>query len=519
MLRPMSSSGRKSTKALSEENARLRSDLASVTQKLEAIQKSLSLTHLLNNPVQVTRDERAMRGLPPDDKHGIVTLTPNGVILSATPQFLDMTQSSATGVVGRSFFDFVRLGCNEQFFDFLHQCLEGTARVNISLVNRTGVEIPAALTGRPFSIDGKVAIALDFNAPPGRRKPGKSSPVSERSVQAPPDFANDVVWEFNAATDEVWRSEGLAELLGYPPNGVRPTMDWWRRNIHPDDRSRVFLELDKILRTGQGSFRQAYRVRKADGSYAEVSNRAVAIRDEQTRTVRLIGSIVDVTEENKAQAAQREISKKILQAQEQERQRVARELHDGVNQILSSSSYRLNYLEQQISAHDISLGQKVLQAKELVEKAMSEVRLISRNLRPSELDDLGLNSALRTLCNDFKDRTGIKIKVSSEDFARNLSPNVEMTIYRIAQEALNNIEKHAHATAVRLSLKADEDAFITLKIRDNGFGFDPDTVRKSAKGGWGLDNMRERASLYHGKVTLLSAPQKGTEVILTIPVT
>lgn len=512
------SSERKNAKALSLENARLRSELAEVTQALKSLQETLKVAPIRRTPLERAEDLLDYRNLVKDSE-GEVTLTPNGVIRSATPQFAEMMKSSLPDMMGKSFFDFVRLGCNEQFFDFLHQSIEGMAVADISLVTKTGQEIPAALTGSPFfSIGGKKNISLTFRANAAHKKTEEALRRSEERLQSLAELTSDVVWEFNAATDEVWRSEGLAELLGYAPNAVRPTLTWWKQNIHPDDRSQVFLELDRILKSGQGRFRHTYRVRKVDGTYAEVSNRAVAIRDEQTRTVRLIGSIVDVTEENRAQAAKREISKKIVQAQEQERQRVARELHDGVNQLLSSSSFRLNYLQQQLSSRDALLAEKVVQAKDLIEKAMSEVRLISRNLRPSELDDLGLNSALRSLCGDFQERTGVKLKSVCEDFGRSLPPNVELTIYRIAQEALNNVEKHACAKTVHLSLKGGPDAFVTLKVRDNGCGFDPENVRKSSKSGWGLDNMRERASLFHGKISLVSAPKKGTEVLLTIPI-
>ncbi|MEO5804083.1 MAG: PAS domain S-box protein [Verrucomicrobiota bacterium] len=509
---------RKDGKKLQSENARLRSELAEITKNFEALKASLgSAPNTNSRRVGRLEELQGYRALVETTSEGAVTLSANGLVLSANSQFAELIQSPLPNVVGKSFFGFVRLGSNQQFFDFLHQSIEGEAQTEISLMTITGREIPTVLTGKPFSTGNKKCISVTLRENTSRKQTKEALRRSEERLHTLANLTSDAIWEFDAASNELWRSEGSARLLGYPANAAR-TSNWWKQNIHPDDRSQVLNELDKILKTGEGQFHQTYRVRKADGSYAEVTDRAVAVRDEQTQTFRLIGSMVDVTAQNKAEAAKREISKKILQAQEQERQRVARELHDGVNQLLSSSAYRLNSLEQQISKRDVSLAEKVVEAKDLVEKAMTEVRLISRNLRPSELDDLGLNAALRSLCLDFQERSGLQVKTTCDDFGRTLSANVEMTIYRIAQEALNNVEKHAHAKNVHLSLKRESDASIRLKIRDDGLGFDPLIVRKGAKSGWGLDNMRERALLFHGNITLESAPRKGTEVQLDIPV-
>jgi PAS domain S-box-containing protein len=215
--------------------------------------------------------------------------------------------------------------------------------------------------------------------------------------------------------------------------------------------------------------------------------------------------VTDITERKNVERVRRELSRSILNAQEGERKRVARDLHDSVNQLLSSAKFRLNPL---------SSGAELNQARELIEKAIGEVRLISRNLRPSELDDIGLPAALRSLAHDFEKRSGIDTRVRNRA-CRSLPVEVDMALYRITQEALNNVEKHSGATRAEVSLVCTNDE-AQLTIRDNGSGFaagfNPETAR-----GWGLKNMRERAALLGGSLALSSVRSKGMRISICIP--
>ena len=214
----------------------------------------------------------------------------------------------------------------------------------------------------------------------------------------------------------------------------------------------------------------------------------------------------------------RDLLRLILQAQEAERRRVARELHDSVNQILSSVQFRLQVMEEKLAGQDESNWREALKAKALLEKAMQEVRRISHNLRPSELDDLGLEPAVRSLCREFSDRTGMAIAVSARDLPRNLGNDVELNLYRIIQEALTNIEKHAGARKVEVIL-AQKDSCLEATIRDDGRGFAlaQTQANKPNKPGMGLVDMRERAAFLGGACTWQSAPRQGAEIRVQIP--
>jgi len=218
-----------------------------------------------------------------------------------------------------------------------------------------------------------------------------------------------------------------------------------------------------------------------------------------------------------AESAARALPRLIREAQEAERRRVARELHDSVNQILSAVKFRLTAVEEKLQDSDEGAWRDVLKAKAHLEKAMQEVRRISRNLRPSELDDLGLVPAVRSLCNEFSDRTAVAVELSFGKLPKEIPDEVELNLYRVLQEALGNIERHASARTVAVNLQR-EGAFLRAAIRDDGRGFDPTfPSTRQARPGMGLVDMRERAEFTGGRCTIHSSPGKGTEIVIEMP--
>ena len=228
--------------------------------------------------------------------------------------------------------------------------------------------------------------------------------------------------------------------------------------------------------------------------------------------------VSDLTQTRRAERALHEFPKRLLQAQENERKRVARELHDGVNQVLSSALFRLQNIESGVRRIDERLGREAGVTRALLEKAIKEVRFISRNLRPSELDDLGLLPAMRTVCEDLAVRTGIAVKFQAHRAWPQFPSEVEVTLYRILQEALSNVEKHSKASRVEIQLR-HVHRLIRLRVRDDGQGFQPGNGagRNPKRSGWGLTNMRERAAFVGGEFQVLTGASRGTEILVTVP--
>jgi two-component system sensor histidine kinase UhpB len=201
----------------------------------------------------------------------------------------------------------------------------------------------------------------------------------------------------------------------------------------------------------------------------------------------------------------RESGRRALAAQEQERQRVARELHDEVGQVLTGVMLEL---EQAAKAGGDA---QLVTAREAVRHALEEVRRIARELRPEVLDDLGLQSALRSLCTAAAAHDGLRVERRLELGDEALSPDVELVVYRIAQESLTNVLRHSEASEVLVAL-GSVDGGLRLVVRDDGRGLPAD-----AAAGGGITGMRERALLVGGQLSVSTVAGGGTEVRLDVP--
>lgn len=212
------------------------------------------------------------------------------------------------------------------------------------------------------------------------------------------------------------------------------------------------------------------------------------------------------------------LAARVLQAQEEERKRIARELHDETAQTLSILLTNLDLLERDIPAGDPRVAGGFERVMVLAKRALDETRALSHALRPAILDDAGLVAAIEWIAREYERSYGGSVRVTAEmDPSEILSPEQEVAVLRIAQEALTNAGKHTRAVHVQVALSADRGRVI-LTVRDDGRGFNPRTVSGPSRGGrLGIYGMNERASLLGGTLRIKSRPGKGTEVRLELP--
>jgi len=228
------------------------------------------------------------------------------------------------------------------------------------------------------------------------------------------------------------------------------------------------------------------------------------------------GMLINVRERRLADAKLKRLTQRVFDAQEEERGRVARELHDGISQILVGIRYALDSARRRLGPGGDGAAENLDKGIGALANAISEVRRISRDLRPGALDDLGLGPALKALVEEFEDRTGITTRFETVVFRNRLDENAKIALYRIAQEALTNVERHSSATEVAIDLRGHRQG-ATLRIADNGKGLSPD--RRS---GLGLRNMEERAAQLEGTLRILASTGKsstGTVIEVSIPLT
>lgn len=206
------------------------------------------------------------------------------------------------------------------------------------------------------------------------------------------------------------------------------------------------------------------------------------------------------------------LTQRVIDTQEEERARLARELHDGVSQNLLGVRYVMDLASRKVRNEVEDAAGTIEKGVDALNSAIKDIRRLSHDLRPRVLDDLGLTAALTALANNFAERTGIATEIESVDFTSRLKPEASTALYRVAQEALNNVERHSGATLLTIKLWS-ERARARLRISDNGTGFEH---AAESKGGLGLRNMQERVAHFRG-LLLVKSTGNGTTLTAILP--
>jgi PAS domain S-box-containing protein len=293
------------------------------------------------------------------------------------------------------------------------------------------------------------------------------------------------------------------------------------RLIHPDDREMVFGNYTKRLKGESLPGVYSFRIVSKDGHTRWMELSAVLFTWKgRPATLNFLSDITgrkDAEEELKKSHGQvRNFAKRLAEAEESERQKIARELHDQVGQNLTALGINLSILRNQLSG--TLTGQadaRLNDSMGILEETAKRIRDVMSDLRPSVLDDYGLMAAIRWLSERISKRTGLTINVEYQDTKVDLPSETEITLFRIAQELLTNITKHANATEVSISLDS-MDGRVRFVIVDNGVGFDPAALKKIGESRWGLLNVRERTDAIDGILTIASRPGQGTRVVIEV---
>lgn len=289
----------------------------------------------------------------------------------------------------------------------------------------------------------------------------------------------------------------------------------FRRFLSPADQATL---RPLLKRAGPSGSKIQALLHAGDGSQmpAQISIRPLTKNGSNRATIGMV--VTDLTEARRTEERLRALMQRVVQVQEAERGRVALELHDNITQLLCAVLFRSQALVESLSAGERLAKQEAMTLRAMLGHTVEAVECIAHGLRPSELKHLGLREALRNLSRDFAQRTGVSVKLTCGSFIAPLSEDADLVLYRILQEALKNVEKHACARHVTLRLTQPGTA-VQLVIKDDGIGFDPghQPVRRNGKGGLGLLGMRERAGYVGGTFNLKSVRHGGTEIQVRIP--
>jgi PAS domain S-box-containing protein len=324
------------------------------------------------------------------------------------------------------------------------------------------------------------------------------------------------LWDWDIAGNKVYFSPEWKSMLGYGDEEIPVRMGEWNKRLHPEDRARG--KLQALLRGPSVDYENEFRMQHKDGSYRWIYARGELERDAGGKPLRLRGGHLDITERKRAEnevrlhaERLRALSQRLMDVEEAERRNINRELHDSIAQNLSALQVGLVTLRMDLSAGASRAVQaRIDDAQALIEDTSSRVRDVMAVLRPAALDDFGLLAALRDHGTAFSARTGIMVAVQGRDPETRLPLATETALFRIVQEALNNVSKHARARSVQVKMDAGQQ-IVRVTVSDDGAGFDAAHPPQRAAH-YGIATMRERAEAVGATLSIESAPGRGTRV-------
>ncbi|WP_216823482.1 sensor histidine kinase [Niastella vici] len=330
--------------------------------------------------------------------------------------------------------------------------------------------------------------------------------------------SSDYIWDWNIEKGTIYRSEPFSQLTGYMQNDMDNDLYWLLEKIHIEDRQRVMGHINACLMARNNYWHDEYRFRCADGSYKYLSDKGYIIYKDGI-AVRAIGAIQDLTEKRKLEAEltqQKEkerlrINQAMIAGQDFERNEISKELHDNVNQILSSAMIMLTTARSSADEQEF-LIEKTTQ---YIDLAIQEIRKISKSLNSSIIKEVGLIDPVEDIIKNMQLVRPVVVDFECDpELEDELSHDVQLMLYRIIQEQTNNILRYAEAGYVRIAIEKNEQS-LTLLIQDNGKGFD---ITKQTKG-IGLLNILNRAETLGGTLIIDTKPMGGCRILVQIPVT
>jgi PAS domain S-box-containing protein len=319
------------------------------------------------------------------------------------------------------------------------------------------------------------------------------------------------IWMYDAEAERVlYANTGFEDIYGRPREVLVSAPRAWSEWVVPEDVTAMPVVADGAD--------HVYRITSPSGEVRWIRHAVYAVADDDGRQRRYIHIAANITMRRMAEELRERFIESVIQAQETERRHLARELHDGTSQSLAALLVGLKMVETRSGdeAQRTQLGVLREQLREVV----GEIRRMSRGLHPAVLDSHGLIVAVQRLTDDARELYGLRgsLRVEGGEHAAALPKTVQLTVYRICQEALTNVTRHAKASQVDVVLTIDEFG-VHLRVEDDGRGFDPRSTSRSesAGSGIGLLSMRERAALLRGEVQIESAPGSGTTVLADLP--
>jgi len=332
---------------------------------------------------------------------------------------------------------------------------------------------------------------------------------SEERFRLMADTSPSLIWMCDREGDVTYLNDRLLEFTG--PNLATGLADALSAFVHPNDLESIRTANNQALEQQTG-FSKEYRLRRRDGVYRWMLDIAAPRLNADGSFAGFVGSAADITDQKLAQEALEKIGGKLIEAQEEERSRIARELHDDICQRLALLSMELEQANRGSNGSSSSL--KIEEIRRHCAQIAGDVQALSHKLHSSKLEYLGLAAAIRSFCREFSQQHNVTVQFADENVPSFLPRDISLSLFRVTQEALQNALKHSGTRQFSVSLSGSASG-VQLGVNDRGAGFDVERARMER--GLGLVSMQERVHLVHGIFTIESTVNSGTKIVVRVP--
>ena len=439
-----------------------------------------------------------------------LTSTKTHRYLEVNDAFERITGYSRDEVIGRTTMELGIWADTERRSELLQQLQEeGRVRdAEFRFRTKSGEIRIGLLSSELIEIEGEEYTLTTVSDITGRKRAEEALRDSEERLNLATQAGKMYAYEWDVATDTIMRSPEYVNILGFTGPPLALTRQQMLDRVHPDDRALLISSVDQVT-PANPTTQISYRVLRPDGAVIWLETRGRAFFDAQGKLVRIVGMVADATERKVAEDALANVSGKLIEAQEQERARIARELHDDINQRLAMLAVEL----QQLKENPLEVQARAQELQKQAIEISADVQALSHDLHSSKLEYLGAVAGIKSWCNEFGKRQKLEIAFKS-NVTSSLPSRIGLTLFRVLQEALHNAAKHSGARRVGVQLR-EESNKVHLIVTDSGAGFDFEAALLGK--GLGLTSMRQRIRLVNGTITVDSKPTGGTTVHARIP--